>query len=140
MSRRFIGVALTATLVFGACSPALAASSPRPAGSTTVFNKSSKNGSLYVAQGLLPGHKYSIKVSAKGHVGFTTSGFQDFVYVTGKHAAEDSRALALKGQTPYSYTLKQPVTQTLRQWMMVFTINLMAKKKLTVKVVDLGKA
>jgi hypothetical protein len=139
VSRRIIGVVLAATVLAGACSPALAASSPRSAASNIVFNKSSKIGSLYVAQGLLPGHKYSIKVSAKGHVGFTTSGFQDYVYLNDKHPIENSRTLALKGQTPYSYTLKQPVTQTLRQWMMVFTVNLMAKKKLTVKVVDLGK-
>lgn len=140
MSRRFVGFALAASLVLGVTSPALASSPTRKAASHVVFNRSSKLGSLYVAQGLLPGHTYSIKVASKGHVQFSTSGFQDFVYVTGKRAVEDSRTLALKGKTPYSYTLKQPVRQTLRQWMMVVSVNLMAKKKLTVKVVDLGKS
>lgn len=140
MSRRFVGIALAAAMVLGASSPALAASPAKKSASHVVFNKSSKLGSLYVAQGLLPSHVYSIKVSSKGHIQFSTSGFQDFVYVSGKRAVEDSRALALKGKTPYSYTLKQPVSHTLRQWMMVVTVNLMAKTQLTVKVVDLGKA
>jgi hypothetical protein len=140
VSRRFVSVALAASVLLGLTSPALAASPSRAAASQVVYNKSSKLGSLYVSAGLLPGHKYSLKITSKGHIAFTTTGFQNFVYVNHKHAIEDSRTLSLKGTTPYSITVKQPVAQSFRQWMMVMSVNLMARKKLTVKVVDLGKA
>jgi hypothetical protein len=140
VSRRSLAVALACSLTLGASAPVLAAAPNHRSASQVVFNKSSKNGSLYVASGLLPGHKYAIKVSAKHHAQFTTTGFQNFVYVVSKHPIEDSRPLALKGKAPYSHILKQPVSQKLREWMMVMTVNLMSREKITVKVLDLGKA
>lgn len=136
VSRRFLAAPLMLSLLLGASAPALAA---RPS-THVVFNKSSKVGSLYVAKGLLPGHRYQLKISSPNHTRFTTSGFENFVYVVNRRAVEDSRPLALKGQTPYTYTLKQPVTQKFREWMMVMSVNLVSRERLTVKVLDLGKS
>ena len=140
VSRRFLAVALAFSLMLGESAPALAAAQAQGSASHVVFNRSSKNGSLYVAKGLLPGHKYDIKVSANHHAQFTTTGFQNFVYVVGKRPIEDSRPLVLKGKAPYTHTLKQPVSHQLKEWMMVMTVNLMSREKVTVTVLDLGKA
>jgi hypothetical protein len=121
------------------CSPALAAPSASKPAAHVVYDKSSKIGSLTVLQGLLPGHQYSIRVSSTGHVAFTSTGFQRFVYVANRRPIEDTRPLPLKGKTPYSYTLKQPIPLTFKQWQIGVTVSLVARKTLTVKVVDLGK-
>jgi hypothetical protein len=140
VTRRFLALSLAGGLLLGAYSPALAAPQPARPAAHVVYNKSSKTGSLYVARGLLAGHKYRIAISSIHHRGFSTTGFQNFVYVANKRAIEDSRPLALKGTTPYTYTLKQPVSRKLREWMMVMDVSLMSREKLTVKVTDLGKA
>lgn len=140
MSRRTLAATLALFLTLGASAPALAGVPARQSASQVVLNKSSKSGSVYVAKGLLPGHKYAIKVSANNHAQFTTTGFQNFVYVVGRRPIEDSRPLALKGKTPYSHTLKQPVSQKLRQWTMAFIVTLASREKITVKVLDLGKS
>lgn len=140
MSRRSLAVTVAFSLMLAASAPALAATPAHRSASQVVFNKSSKKGSVYVVKGLLPGHKYDIKVSANHHAQFTTTGFQNFVYVVGKSPVEDSRPLALKGHTPFSYTLKQPVSQKLRQWTIAMIVSLASRETITVKVLDLGKS
>jgi ribosomal protein L31 len=116
----------------------LFATSVQAASHTTVVAQRStkKTGTVFLAARLTTGHRYRIDVTSSGHRVFTGYGIENYVFVKNGQIGEGSKPLTLKGKTPWSLTLNQPISGHLGSWLLSTTVQVLGSRALTVRIVD----
>ena len=117
--------------------------SPALARSKVIAQKSTKvpMGSIYLAVRLHSGHSYHVDVTADGRRPFLGYGTEQLLGTANKRAFTTSSSLSLSGTTPRSFTVRQALSAQvkLNEWVLAVQIQLKAGKKMTVRIVDLGR-
>lgn len=130
------------TISIGVLVAALAGATPVAASSHVILQKTSAKralGYLTVTAGLRPGHRYRLEVASIGHSDFQGYGFEELTYIYKKNASRLNQSLKLKGSTPKSFTLVAPNRGRLTSWLLGLSVQTKNHRRLTVRVVDLGR-
>ncbi len=94
---------------------------------------------IYLSHGLLPGHRYRLQVTSSGHRPIFGYGFEYYTYISDRLLHAGSHSLQIRGTTPTSLTLTQPIGNKLAEWDFVVTVQLRTGRGMTVRLIDLGK-
>lgn len=133
MSRRLLSACIGAVLAGSMVIPAFGYS-------LVVEQRTSDKGTSWVQlyHALAPGHRYRIDVTAKKHISFNGNGFMNYTYTANNSLGEGTRPITLKGTTPKSFTVTQPIKVPFESWLLGMSVHDNSNVRLTVKLVDLG--
>lgn len=134
MSRRSLVLLSLLALSAALATPALAQSH-------VIAQKSSKSpqGSVFLSARLTPLHTYRIEVSGTRHLPFLGSGTEHVVGVYKGRLFTGDVPLKLTGTTPHSFTVAQPSTAKVSEWILAVGVQLKSGRGLTIRFVDLGR-
>jgi hypothetical protein len=128
---------LIPTLILAGAAATVAA--PTFAANHVVYQKNNKLASGFpVLVGLASGHSYRVDVISVAKRSFTVNGYQNYSYIANKGLFEKSAGVTKRGTTPGSFTIKQPRSGKLSQWILGLQVQLSKGRGLTVRVIDLG--